>query len=105
VRKRRQLNGGQKYKKYSQRPQNNNRSTAKTTTQPRKRFRRLRPGQRRHYLIHPTKNADGKAFLKPNLRPRKIDDADLRLLANEIQEVTEWAIWSPPSMELRKKKE
>jgi len=72
VGKRRQLNGGQKYKKYSQRPQNNNRSTAKTTTQPRKRFRRLRPGQRRHYLIHPNKNADRREILKPNLSYRRV---------------------------------
>jgi hypothetical protein len=37
-----------------------------------------------------------------------MEDADLRLWANEIQEVTEspeWAIWSPPSMELRKEEE
>jgi len=34
-----------------------------------------------------------------------MEDADLRLWANEIQEVTESAIWSPPSIELRKEEE
>jgi hypothetical protein len=84
VRKRWQLEQGQNGQEQSKRSQDNHCTTAKTAPQPRKRFGRLRAGQRR--LIHPSKNAERREILKPNLCPREIEDGDIRLWVNGIHE-------------------